>query len=222
MEWDEKEADASDTIDQRGAGGGAGGGSAMPDLGDILGGVLGGQGGAGGAGGGGMGGGLGGALGGGGLGLGKKGGCLGIVMMLVAAVLLPKLLGGGGFDVSSMSKLDKIPQFPSGGELPSEGAPSDASIPASEDPDAELASFAKVLITDTNDVWQDQFERRIANTVVRSWCCSPVGCKAVVVLRVQKWGPSTAQQTAWSISIWGSFKSWTSALVRPAISPRPM
>ena len=51
MEWDEKEADASDTIDQRGAGGGAGGGSAMPDLGDILGGVLGGQGGAGGAGG---------------------------------------------------------------------------------------------------------------------------------------------------------------------------
>jgi len=127
MEWDKDEADASDVIDRRGAPGGGGGG---PDLGAVLGG----------------------ALGGGGA---RKGGLMGVVVLVLAAFILPKLLGGGGFDVSNSGL--NLPGMPSGGQLPGTGDSTDASLPASDDPNPELTQFANVIITDTNDVWEQQF-----------------------------------------------------------------
>jgi predicted metalloprotease len=131
MEWDESEANKGDVIDQRGAGGGGSG----PDLGSVLGGVLGG-----GAGGGSMGSGRGFPMGGKG-----KGGLLGLLLMAAAAFILPKILGGSGIDISTAG-------------LNSSGSSTDASIPASEDPNAEVATFSNVIITDTNNVWQQQFQ----------------------------------------------------------------
>ncbi|MBY0457550.1 MAG: neutral zinc metallopeptidase, partial [Gemmataceae bacterium] len=148
MEWDKDEARASDVVDQRGAGNTGGGG----DLGDILGGALGGAGGRGAGGGGGLGGVLGGMLGG----KGKKGGIVGVLLVLAATFILPRILAGSGFDVSN-SGLD-LPQIPNGGQLPGAGDATDASLPVADDPDPELTQFANVLITDTNNIWADQFE----------------------------------------------------------------
>lgn len=140
MEWDEKEADAGDMIDQRGrsAGGGFGG--------------LGG----GGLGGGGLGGALGGVLGGMLGGRGRKGGVFGALLVVAAVFLLPRLLGGAGFDISNAG-LNGLPAGDGSGQLPGLGDASDASVPVA-DPDPELTRFANVLITDTNDVWEAAFE----------------------------------------------------------------
>lgn len=139
MEWDKDEANAADTIDQRGAGGAGGvgsGGLGGVDLGGVLGGILKG--------------------GGGGGGRGKKGGIGMLLLVAAAAFLLPKLLGGGGFDVST-ADLNNLPGMPDTGQLPSSGQAADASLPASQDPNPELTDFAKVLITDTNNMWEQQF-----------------------------------------------------------------
>jgi len=144
MEWDKDEAKAGDVIDQRGAPSGDGG---LGDLGGALGGALGGGGG----------GGLGGVLGGMFGGKARKGGLLGLLLVLAATLLLPRLLAGSGFDVSNAG-LDNLPGIPSGGQLPGSGNVSDASLPVADDPNPELTQFANVLITDTNDIWADQFE----------------------------------------------------------------
>ncbi len=149
MEWDKDEAKSSDMIDQRGAGDPAGG---LGGLGDVLGGALGGAGG-GGAGGGALGGVLGGMFGG----KGRKGGVVGVLLVLAAVFLLPKIMSGGGFDVSTAG-LDNLPGMSGGGALPGSGDATDASLPAADDPDPELTQFANVLITDTNDVWEQQFD----------------------------------------------------------------
>ena len=149
MEWDKDEAKSSDMIDQRGAGDPAGG---LGGLGDVLGGALGGAGG-GGAGGGGLGGVLGGMFGG----KGRKGGVVGVLLVLAAVFLLPKIMSGGGFDVSTAG-LDNLPGMSGGGALPGSGDATDASLPAADDPDPELTQFANVLITDTNNVWEQQFD----------------------------------------------------------------
>ncbi|MEI2816018.1 MAG: neutral zinc metallopeptidase [Microthrixaceae bacterium] len=153
MEWDPKEADRGDVVDRRGAGGGSGAGTGgMGDLGGVLGDILGG------------GGGLGGALGGGGASRGgskakKGGGIFGVLLMVAAMFVLPKILGSKGADVITSGM--NLPQFPSAESadaLPDEGRGSDAALPRSEDPDPELTDFANVIITDTNNVWAEQFQ----------------------------------------------------------------
>lgn len=153
MEWDKDEAKSSDVIDQRGEGGSSGGGG----LGDILGSVLGGPGGAGGGSGrGGLGSGLPAGLPAGCLGgRGRKGGMVGVLLVAAAVFLLPKLLAGGGFDINNAGL--NLPGA-SRGQLPGTGNATDASLPVSEDPDPQLTQFANVLITDTNNVWQQQFD----------------------------------------------------------------
>lgn len=133
MEWDKDEANASDIVDRRGAGGGGVGGlgaGGLGGLGGILGGMLGGR--------------------------GRKGGVVGVLIVLAATFLLPRILAGSGFDVSNAG-LD-LPGVPSGGQLPGLGDATDASLPAAADPNPELTQFANVLITDTNDIWQEQFD----------------------------------------------------------------
>lgn len=127
MEWDADEADAGDLIDRRG--GGASGGALGGGMGAILGGLLAGR--------------------------GRKGGMFGTLLVLAAVIVLPRLLSGGGFDISTAG-LDRLPDLGSGGQLPGIGDAGDASLPAG-DPDPELTTFANVLITDTNDIWQEQF-----------------------------------------------------------------
>ena len=118
MEWDPKEADRGDVVDRRGAGGGSGVGTGgMGDLGGVLGDILGG------------GGGLGGALGGGGASRGgskakKGGGIFGVLLMVAAMFVLPKILGSKGADVITSGM--NLPQFPSAESadaLPDEGRP---------------------------------------------------------------------------------------------------
>ncbi len=128
MEWDEDEADASDLIDRRGAGGPGGG---LGGVGGVLAGMAGGRAG--------------------------KGGVFGLLLVVAVVFLLPKLVGGGGFDISN-ANLDSIPGMSEGGQLPGSGDPADAALSESEDPNPELTKFANVLITDTNDVWEEQFE----------------------------------------------------------------
>jgi len=131
VEWDAEDARSDDTIDRRGAGrsGGFGGRGGAP---------------------------------GGGRGLpfpipgGKVagGGLMGVLVAVLVAVVLPAL-SGGGFDVSTAG-LDRM-GVPGVEDLPASGADADASIPPGVDPDGELADFSKVLITDTNDFWTEQF-----------------------------------------------------------------
>lgn len=151
MKWDEHEARAEDVIDQRDGTERSSGG---PDLGDVLGGVLGGR-----SDGSGMPqipGGLGAALG-----SGKGKGGIGLLLLvgLFALVVLPKLFGGGNFLPPGMGDLSGLPGVGSG-EV-SSASPGDqrTTIPPELDPDAELRKFAGVLITDINNVWQEQFSQ---------------------------------------------------------------
>ncbi|MFN8051952.1 MAG: neutral zinc metallopeptidase [Acidimicrobiales bacterium] len=142
MEWDAKEGKSSDIIDERGADngdaglgglGGLGGaaGGAGPVLGGVLASVLGGR--------------------------GRKGGVLGLVIVLAATFILPKILASSGFDVPSGSA--NLPRTGNAGPLPGTGAAADATLtPAVTDPDPVLTAFANVIISDTNDIWSRQFE----------------------------------------------------------------
>jgi uncharacterized protein len=57
----------------------------------------------------------------------------------------------------STAGLDNLPSVGADGQLPGSGDATDASIPIADDPNPELTQFAKVVITDTNDVWEQQF-----------------------------------------------------------------
>ncbi|MCB1283237.1 MAG: zinc metallopeptidase [Microthrixaceae bacterium] len=127
MEWDPKEADTGDIIDRRGAASSGGGG--LGGLGSILGG-------------------------------GKaKGGLAGVVIALVAAFLIPALSGGGGgsgIDLSGLG-LDNLPGLDGMEAMPANGDAADVSIDPASDPDRELKEFANVVVTDSNDFWEEQF-----------------------------------------------------------------
>ncbi|MEZ5322418.1 MAG: neutral zinc metallopeptidase [Microthrixaceae bacterium] len=115
---------------------------------------------------GGGGGGLGGLGGGFPIPMGRRGGgVLGIVVALLAAFVLPGLLGGSGVEITN----DGMNQLPGVSSGPAVGAgdPADASIPADRDPDPRRTEFANVVITDTNNMWEDVFAasgRRYART----------------------------------------------------------
>ncbi|MFL5846267.1 MAG: neutral zinc metallopeptidase [Solirubrobacteraceae bacterium] len=82
----------------------------------------------------------------GGLPIGRAGGGLGIVGVLV--VLAIQVLGGGGsgFDI--------------GGALGGGGAPVQSDpIPASQDPDRDLKDFSAYVVSNVNDSWAQRFQR---------------------------------------------------------------
>ena len=101
----------------------------------------------------------GGALGGM-LGSGKaKGGIGGVLIALLAAVFIPMLTGGGGgagIDLSTIG-LDDLGSLGAGGGLPGSGDPTEASLAESQDPNPELTAFANVVVTDSNNVWEEMF-----------------------------------------------------------------
>ena len=152
MEYDESEADAGDLVDQRGGSGGLG------DLGDALGG-----GGAGGdVAGAAMGAILGGLLSGRG---GKRGGGVGLVLLVVVGFFLFRACSGGGFDVASSGNLGRIPDVPTANgvnPLPNEPDAADVGggpVVSPDDPEADDVVFANVVVSNANDVWQREFER---------------------------------------------------------------
>ncbi len=158
MEWDEKEANDADVIDARDGSSSSAGGAGI-DLGSVLGGILGG---ATSGGGGGIQLPTGGSAGGSAMrpGRGKGGLAMMLVLGVVALFLLPKILGSSGnFLPPGMGQLDQLPGAQQGNVVPS-GATEDqrTGIPAGQDPDAQLRKFAGVIITDTNNVWEQQFK----------------------------------------------------------------
>lgn len=136
MEFDEA-GDPGDLIDRRGEGpigglGGPAGGLAGGLVGAVLGGLLSGR-------------------------RGRAGGGMGVLVLLLVGFLLLRSCGGG-FDLSSMGRLDELPGLPgpsAGGQVPAVGNPSEVS---GEDPQAADVSFANAVITDANDVWTSQFK----------------------------------------------------------------
>lgn len=89
----------------------------------------------------------GGRRGGGGLPIGRAGGGLGLVGILVVVAI--QLLGGGGgaggFSVDQ--PFGAAPGGPAGGEP----------IPASQDPDRDLREFSAYVFTDAQDRWRTEF-----------------------------------------------------------------
>lgn len=104
----------------------------------------------------------GGGLGGGGLGgmLGSgraKGGLGGLLIALLAVIVVPMLSGGGGsgIDISSIG-LDDLGGLAQG-QMPASGDVTEASLSEAQDPNPELTAFANVVITDSNNVWEEMF-----------------------------------------------------------------
>lgn len=161
MRW-KRGADTSNVEDRRGdssdgSGGGGGG------LEDVLGGVLGG--GAGGGGLGGLGDVLGGALGGGGSGsgggfpLGKKGGgMLGIVLMLALAFLGKGACSSNGGSGGGFGGLGDILKSLGGGQSqsPSNNVTEDAPAPDINDEDGQFITF---VLNDVQDFWKTTFAK---------------------------------------------------------------
>ncbi|MGB6057020.1 MAG: neutral zinc metallopeptidase [Microthrixaceae bacterium] len=133
MKWNSDEADSSDMVDRRGASGRSSGlgGIGGAGLGAVLGALLGGR--------------------------RRKGGVVGLLIVVVVVVVVPMLMGGGGFDISTAG-INDLPGLDQGRQLPGQGNSSDVAMPAASDPNPELTTFANVIITDTNNVWQKQFE----------------------------------------------------------------
>ncbi|NLA37167.1 MAG: zinc metallopeptidase [Actinobacteria bacterium] len=93
------------------------------------------------------------------LGSGKaKGGLGGILIALLAAVVIPMMTGGGGpgIDLSTIG-LDDLGNLGAGGGLPASGDATEASLAEAQDPNPELTAFANVVITDSNNVWEEMF-----------------------------------------------------------------
>lgn len=132
MEFEDP-ADPGDLIDRRGDTGGLGGGGGGGALlGAVLGGLLAGR-------------------------RRRAGGGMGILIAVVVVVFVIRGCGAAGFDLSSMSGLNRLPQAPSassGGTLPAEGDPGEV---AGADPEAADVRFANAVVTDANNVWTDQF-----------------------------------------------------------------
>ena len=88
----------------------------------------------------------------GGMSMGKIGGGVGGIGILV--VLLMSCLGaGGGIDIGSLPTQQLEPPVP-GGAAEAQGADP---IPASEDPDADLVAFLSFVLDDVQDYWTDTF-----------------------------------------------------------------
>lgn len=154
MEYDKSEADAGDLVDQRGEGGGGGG---LGDLGDVLGG--------GGAGGDAAGAAMGAILGGLLSGRGKRGGGIGLVLLVVVGFFLFRSCAGGGFDLASSGNLGRVPDVPTANganplpNAPDAGDVGGTSIAPANDPQADDVVFANVVVTNANDLWEREFAR---------------------------------------------------------------
>ena len=96
--------------------------------------------------------------GGGGFKLPKSGGIMGILLMVAAVFILPKLMGGGGgFNIDASAIPGAVPEAQSDSKL--DAAPEDAALDAGEDPNDEQARFAVWVFNDAQRVWQDEFEQ---------------------------------------------------------------
>lgn len=122
MKWDEEgDVDMSNVSDDRSSSGGSGGGGF----------------GGGGFGGGGM----------GGIGLPKLGGIAGVLLTLAAVFILPKLLGGGGFNVNAADLPGSVSNDRAGAiEAAPDATPTD-----------KQAKFAVWVFNDVQKVWQQEF-----------------------------------------------------------------
>ena len=92
-----------------------------------------------------------GGLGGGGIPIGRAGGGLGLVGVLVFIAI--QVLGGGGGGSGGFG-IDQPFQDPLGG-----GPSGEAPIPAAQDPDRDLRDFSAYVFTDAQDHWIDVFEK---------------------------------------------------------------
>lgn len=92
---------------------------------------------------------------GGGIPLPKGGGILTMILVALAAFLLPKLLGGGGgFNINSGALPGQTPEAQSNTKI--DGAPQDATT--SGQPTDEQARFAVWVFNDTQRTWQKEFQ----------------------------------------------------------------
>jgi uncharacterized protein len=67
-----------------------------------------------------------------------------LLLILVAAFVLPRLIGSGGFDVPGV---DQFPRAQPGGEP----------IPRGQDPDADLFDFVSFVVDDVQVMWEQEF-----------------------------------------------------------------
>jgi predicted metalloprotease len=92
---------------------------------------------------------------GGGFRLPKSGGMLGILLMVAAVFILPKLVGGGGgFNIDASGLPGSVP---SASDSAIEDAPQNAPLDNGETPDDEQARFAVWVFNDAQTVWEKEF-----------------------------------------------------------------